>query len=369
MTRGVVLVYFGRLGGWLRPHQKVMLEVDAKAIARMKQYEFGGRYRDGFAYPRRVYFVPDETLLLEEASSLGIGSSDDLYGGVVPQPFVKTKSIAHPLVGDDAERPDGWSITFAERVRSVVLRGYSAFRPRDARVAAVRMLRRGEVRVKQPLATGGRGQALVATIDEFDALLEKLPENDITNYGIVIEENLRHVTTRSVGHIIVDDLTVSYFGTQRFTTNNTGQSVYGGSNLLCVRGGWEALDSLAIPEGLRLAVTQARQYDGAMSAFPGFLASRRNYDIGEGIDAEGRPRSGVFEASWRVGGATGAEVIALAAFKQDPSLHVIDVSHFEEFGQNLRAPEGAIVLFEGDDPRDGPMIRYTIVNRMERRPE
>src|SRR5215472_12333709 len=198
---------------------------------------------------------------------------------------------------------------------------------------------------------------------------EKLPENDITNYGIVIEENLRHVTTRSVGHITVDDLTVSYFGTQRFTTNNTGQSVYGGSNLLCVRGGWEALDSVAIPEGLRLAVTQARQYDGATSAFPGFLASRRNYDIGEGIDAEGRPRSGVFEASWRVGGATGAEVIALTAFKQDPSLYVIDVSHIEEFGQNRRAPDGAIVLFEGDDPRDGPMIRYTIVNRMERRAE
>src|SRR5262249_50107544 len=86
---------------------------------------------------------------------------------------------------------------FAERVHSVVLRGYSAFRPRDARVAAVRMLRRGGVRVKQPLATGGRGQALVATIDEFDALLEKLPENDITNYGIVIDENRRHVTAAS----------------------------------------------------------------------------------------------------------------------------------------------------------------------------
>jgi Protein of unknown function (DUF3182) len=369
MTRGVVLVYFGRLGRWLRPHQELMLELDAKAIAGVKQYEFGGRYQDGFAYPGRVYFVPDETLLLEEASSLGISSCDDLYGGVVPKPFVKTKSIAHPLVGGDAERPDGWSITFPERVREVVLRGYSAFRVRDARAAAVRMLRRGEVRVKQPLATGGRGQTLVTTIDEFDALLEKLPENDIANYGIVIEENLGHVTTRSVGQVTVDDLTVSYFGTQRRTTNNGGQSVYGGSNLLCVRGGWEALDGLAIPEGLRLAVTQARRYDEATSAYPGFVASRRNYDIGEGLDAEGRPRSGVFEASWRVGGATGAEIIALKAFKQDPSLHVIDVSHFEEFGQNRRAPEGAVVLFEGDDARDGPMIRYTIVNRMERRAE
>ena len=137
MTQGVVVVYFSRLGGWLRPHQEIMLEVDAKAIARMKQCAFGGRYREGIVYPGRVYFVPDETLLVEEASSLGITSSRDLYGGVVPQPFVKTKSIAHPLIGDGAERPNGWSDTFAEQVREVVLHGYTAFRARDARVAAV----------------------------------------------------------------------------------------------------------------------------------------------------------------------------------------------------------------------------------------
>ncbi|HYZ44335.1 MAG TPA: DUF3182 family protein, partial [Xanthobacteraceae bacterium] len=236
-------------------------------------------------------------------------------------------------------------------------------------VAAVRMLRHGGVRVKEPLATGGRDQTLVTTLAEFNAALEKLPERDITTYGIVIEENLRHVTTRSVGHITVDDLAVSYFGTQRRTTNNNGQSAYGGSNLVCVRGGWEALDRLALPDGLRLAVSQARRYDEATSAYPSLVASRRNYDIAEGIDAAGRARSGVLEASWRVGGATGAEVVALSAFKQDPSLHIIDVSHIEEYGQNRRAPDGAAVLFNGDDPQDGPMIRYTVVNRMERRPE
>jgi len=229
------------------------------------------------------------------------------------------------------------------------------------------MLRRGAVRVKQPLATGGRGQTLVTAVDDFDALLEKLPQNEIASYGIVIEENLRHVTTRSVGHITVADLTVSYFGTQRFTTNIKGQSVYGGSNLLCVRGGWEALHRLALPDGLRLGVTLARRYDEAMGAYSGFVASRRNYDVAEGIDAEGRPRSGVLEASWRAGGASGAEIMALTAFKQDPLLNVVDVSHVEEFGKNCRAPDGATVIFEGDDPRDGPMIRYTIVNRMERR--
>src|SRR5262245_18709758 len=91
---------------------------------------------------------------------------------------------------------------------SACARSYCVVTARSApatRVAALRMLRRGEVRVKEPLATGGRGQTLVATIEELDALLERLAEDDITKYGIVLEENLRHVTTRSVGSITVDD--------------------------------------------------------------------------------------------------------------------------------------------------------------------
>src|SRR5262245_12744632 len=152
-------------------------------------------------------------------------------------------------------------------------------------------------------------------------------------------------------------------GSQRTTAGNRSTAAL--ICFACVADG-ARLTALRFPN--RFAVTQARRYDEATSVYPGFVASRRNYDIGEGIDAEGRPRSGVLEASWRVGGATGAEVLALTAFKQDPSLHVIDVSHIEEFGQNRRAPDGATVLFEGDDPRDGPMLRYTIVNRMERRP-
>src|SRR5262249_58623260 len=86
-----------------------MLEADAKAIAGVKQFEFGGRYRDETVYPGRVYFVPDETLLVEEASSLGINSSDDLYGGGVSQPFLKKKSISHPPPGVEAVGPASWA--------------------------------------------------------------------------------------------------------------------------------------------------------------------------------------------------------------------------------------------------------------------
>src|SRR5207249_4031795 len=115
---------------------------------------------------------------------------------------------------------------------------------------------------------------------------------------------LSPVATLSAGQVTVKGVVVTYYGTQRAATDNAGRSVYAGSDLICVRGGWEALERLPMPSHLRLAVKQSRRYDECMRAYPGFMASRRNYDIGQGIAADGEWRSGVFESSWRVGGAS-----------------------------------------------------------------
>jgi hypothetical protein len=90
------------------------------------------------------------------------------------------------------------------------------------------------------------------------------------------------------------------------------------------------------------------------------MASRRNYDVAEGIGHDGQRRAGVLEASWRVGGATGAEVAALTALR-DPSVQVVEVAHVEDYGQNKFVPDGAIVHFQGNDARVGPVLRYTIL--------
>jgi hypothetical protein len=42
MTKGVVVIYFSRLGGRLGTHQKV-LEADAKVIAHVRGYDVGAR--------------------------------------------------------------------------------------------------------------------------------------------------------------------------------------------------------------------------------------------------------------------------------------------------------------------------------------
>ena len=363
MTRGMVVIHFSRLGGRLDPHQKVMLDADAKVIAHVLGYEYGGRHQAAKDYTAPVFFVPDDTLLVDEASSLGIRGPSDFYGGIVPHPFVKTKAITHGLVEENAERAPGWSPAFADRVSEIVLPGYTVFSAGDARTAAKRMLRRGGIRVKKPLGASGKGQSLVTTLQELDALLETYASEEMATYGLVLEENLRQVRTLSVGHIAIDGLTVAYCGVQRITKDNEGRSVYGGSDLVCVRGGWDALDALAVEPDVRAAVAEAKLYDQAMSEYPGFMASRRNYDIGQGIDSEGRPRSGVFESSWRIGGASPAELLALTEFAQDPSAQVIEAAHVADFGKHREAPAGAVVHFEGDDPQAGPLIRYTMVTR------
>src|SRR5439155_73811 len=155
---GVVVLYLSRSDDFLRTHEGTTLTAIADTIARLKNYRFAGRWDESHRCYRRAFFVPDETLVAPEARRLGIGSVDDLFGGVVPHAFVRTKAITHGLVSDDAERPQGWSDVFAARIRNVVLPGYTAFSARDAERAASLLLADGSVRIKRPLAGGGRGR-------------------------------------------------------------------------------------------------------------------------------------------------------------------------------------------------------------------
>jgi hypothetical protein len=93
------------------------------------------------------------------------------------------------------------------------------------------------------------------------------------------------------------------------------------------------------------------------------LASRRNYDVAQGLDGKGRRRSGVLEASWRSGGASTAELAALREFVQDPTLQVVEASAAKLFGRGHEPPRNALIHYRSDDPDDGPITRYTIVTR------
>ena len=310
------------------------------------------------------YVVPDITIAsLEAARVLGIRSEEDLFGGVVPFPFVAGKTITHPLIDSAAEAPRGWEPRFPEQVREVTLPGWSAFSPKDARAAGRRLLQGGDVRVKLASGIGGSGQSVARDEGELDAQLAAIDPAEFAA-GVVIERNLVDVRTYSVGRIRVGSLVVSYIGTQRTTRSRHGKEVYGGSSIEVARGGFEALDRLALQDGARRAIGMARAYhDAALASFAGMFASRCNYDVAEGRDPAGRRCIGVLEPSWRLGGASGAELAALEALRDEPALHAVRASTTEVHGPDVPVPAGATLYFAGVDDHLGPITKYAEVHR------
>ena len=360
---GLVVCYAPGESSNVASHEAVTRMGIAKKLAALKRYEFAGDYDPSRRYQGPLYFVPGTTLVASQvADALALRSEDDLFGGVVPHQFIATKSITHPLVDGEARAPEGWSSRFTDAVRDAVLAGYSAFSVEDAQRAGARLLERGAVRVKPALAIGGRGQTVVADADELNAALAVIDPEELATCGVALEQNLAEVTTYSVGRVHVGDLLATYFGKQMLTTDNKGNHVYGGSALTVARGDFDALLALDVPDDARIAVDQARKYDDAARAcFPGFFASRRNYDTVQGLDDQGRSCGGVLEQSWRIGGASGAEVAALQMFQADPAAQAVNARCVEVYGEGETPPADAIVYFHGMDDGVGFITKYTQV--------
>lgn len=344
-------------------HDKsVHLEL-GRRIARLLGLEFGGEHEHAKTYSGRLYFLPSDTIIgLEHARRLGIASENDLFGGVAPHAFIPTKAITHPLPGDGAFAPEGWSRDFSQRVKDAVLQGYTCFTLEDARRAGLKMLEHGTLRLKPVHATAGRGQVLISTAAQLDQALHELNTDRLADCGIVLEEHLDDVKTYSVGQVRVANMVASYVGTQRLTPDNHGELVYGGSDLIVTRGNFDALRKIDLPTDFQTAIAQAQIYDQAAShCFSDFFASRRNYDIASGTDAQGTLRTGVLEQSWRSGGASSAEVAALEVFQEHEGVQRVRACTTEIFGDQAAAPEGAVEIFRGEDKDLGLIRKYVTV--------
>ena len=220
----------------------------------------------------------------------------------------------------------------------------------------------GPVRLKPALEVGGRGQCVVNDADELDGALHDIDALQIANCGLALEENLTDVETYSVGQVRVGTLLASYFGTQRLTPDEAGNAVYGGSDLVVARGDFEALLALDVGDEVARVVTQARTYDrAAREHYTGFFASRRNYDVVRGRGPDGAMRCGVLEQSWRIGGASSAEIAALEVFAADGTRQVVRACCTEVYGENACPPANAVVDYSGMDDLVGFITKDTTV--------
>ncbi|NWE22440.1 DUF3182 family protein [Pseudomonas sp. P7548] len=334
----------------------------ARWLAQILGLKFGGSYDPGRHAGREFYLLPTQTLVgAEQARQLNIKGPQDLWGGYVEHDFICTKAISHGLLGPGAKAPEGWSLLFCERVRPVVLDGLSVFALDDARPAAMHLLNSGPIRLKPVHGCAGRGQEVIHNLDELEAVLARPDSERLFDDGVVLEQDLSDVITHSVGQSFIGDHVFSYCGEQYLTKDGQGEDVYGGSNLLVVPGYYEDLLRLPLPDDVCEAIEQARVYDNAADeAYPGFFASRRNYDIAQGLDSDGQRRSGVLEQSWRMGGASSAEVAALQSFINHPGLRAIQVASVETY-VDQPLPADAIEVYRGPAQNSDFLLKYVTV--------
>ncbi|NHC54270.1 DUF3182 family protein [Pseudomonas sp. AU8050] len=334
----------------------------ARWLAQMLGLKFGGSYDSALHAGRELYLLPTQTLVgPAQARQLNIKGPGDLWGGYVDHAFICTKAITHGLLSPEAKAPEGWSPTFCERVSDVVLDGVSVFALEDARPAATRLLYSGPIRLKPVNACAGRGQEVIHSLDEFDAIVARPEAARMFNEGVVLEQDLHAVVTHSVGQSFIGDHLISYCGEQHLTQDGQGEEVYGGSDLLVVPGDYAALLKLDLREDVREAIEQALVFDRAADeAYPSFFASRRNYDIAQGLDSTGQRRSGVLEQSWRMGGASSAEVAALQSFINHPGLKAIRVSSVETYVDQA-LPADAIEVYRGPAENSDFLLKYVTV--------
>ncbi|WP_397449977.1 DUF3182 family protein [Pseudomonas sp. NA-150] len=350
----------------LAVHEVAVHQALAKNIADLLGAQFAGLYDPALHHGPGLYFIPSDTLFRQaQNDALGIQSINDFFGGMIDQPFMATKAISHPLLKHATARPETWCVAFSQQAGDAVLEGFTVFNQVDALRAGCLLLEQGPVRIKPVLATAGRGQIVVNTEVQLNEAISGQDLGEIATWGLVLEEDLQDVVTYSVGQVQLAGITASYYGTQRLTLDNHDETVYAGSALWMVRGGYAELLKLEIEAPIRRAIDQAITYEKAtVACFPGFLASRRNYDIAQGKNAGGQTCSGVLEQSWRIGGASAAEIEALMAFAADPALQRIRCSTHEVYGETS-VPADARVLYSGNDPEVGFITKYTRVQPYE----
>jgi hypothetical protein len=337
-SRGCVVAEPGRA-----PHEVASAEIAAQRLSALLD---AGMRVPGAASgrARAPYRIPLSTLLHEEAAALGIADETAFWGGSVPHAFVGTKLVSHPVWPDAKVVPLGW--LDIPGVDACTLPGYSVFSHEDAWAAGCALLRDGAIRLKSPFARGGHGQSIVAGEAQFAEWLQGCPQQTLAE-GLVLERHLVRSVTFSVGESSVPGHEIAYVGTQRATVDGGGAWVYGGSRLRVRRGGMEAMADAAIA-GRQSLIRAAARFDRLVREAYGVVASRRNYDVIAGIDTQGNWRMGVLEQSWRFGGASMAEVLAMERLAEAPALPHVVAETLETYdGRPL--PADAVVTWRGGD--------------------
>ena len=340
-------------------HNVASVEAIAERLAKLTGIRLGSTVQH-FDDAVRTFFVPTFSLIRHSHPEL---DADQFWGGCVDQEFMTTKLATHPAWTEEDALPTGWMPQFAKDLEGAALSGYSVFSHDHAAQAGAFLLDKRKIRLKDPYASGGKKQSVFQNNHELDLFLQTLSESDIAR-GMVIEEDIENSSTYSVGQVSLAGLTMSYLGRQYTASDLNGETVYAGSRLYVARGGWDALRiRLRMPVAHRI-IDGAQRYDTAAEQHFGLVASRKNYDVLVGPVTEDGFCCGVLEQSWRVGGASPAEILALEAMTADSSVSALKVVARETYGAEPRFAADDFVVYAGEDDIGQPLHKYARIEKL-----
>ena len=215
----------------------------------------------------------------------------------------------------------------------------------------------GPVRVKLATGIAGLGQFVVANARDLARALEAIDAEELARFGAVVEQNLTDVTTYSVGQVRVADIVATYYGTQHLTTNNRGAGDLrrigtdrSARRLRRVAGLDACPRTFALRSRRHASTTTQRVNASRVCLRRDATTMWRKVSMQRVVR-----RSGVLEQSWRLGGASGAEIGALEAFRADPSLRAVRAMTREVYGDSARvAGECHSLFFRQRSPRWTP---------------
>src|SRR5690606_13784961 len=124
--------------------------------------------REAAPQSAEAYVIPRAPLSgLKVRTEFRLVSEADLFGGWVPEAWMATKAIMHPLISTTATAPTGWMPALADAAIPLTLKGFAAFSLDDALEAGKRLLSHGAIRIKCANADGGQGQFVASDETEL----------------------------------------------------------------------------------------------------------------------------------------------------------------------------------------------------------
>lgn len=315
----------------------------------------------------RDILFPHKSLPVSAGEELGVTSQNQIFGSVI-EPIYAEKSIFHPLINKPEVAPRNFPHKFPKQLfeSKATLPGYTVFCLDDALSAFELLKLQGVVvRLKDPQGSSGTKQLIVASRTEVEEFVKSIDPSKLKALGLVLESNLINssdpkaaLRAYSAGWTVIDGKIYSYIGEQMFGETGTVDR-YLGTKLYMVRGTTNNLIDFAKEKKLQSILQCLSKVKRAMVFLPYLIGSRINFDFLVGIpetlpaNRYIKERTYVVEQSFRVGGATPAELLGIQYLNTHKNAEIVTAISRVHYGSETKSQistNSEIFLRTSSDP-------------------